>query len=61
LALFLMQWSAEDRRARAWEAAPGDALAPVEELRRTIESKPVQSILVAAAAGALVALLRRRG
>lgn len=43
-----------------WDATRAAALAPLDELKRTVESKPVQSVLVAAAAGALLALLRRR-
>ena len=43
-----------------WDSTRAAALAPLDELKRTVESKPVQSVLVAAAAGALLALLRRR-
>ncbi|MFO1067178.1 MAG: hypothetical protein U1E14_01495 [Geminicoccaceae bacterium] len=46
--------------AATWDATRAAALAPLDELKRTVESKPVQSVLIAAAAGALVTLLRRR-
>lgn len=47
--------------AASWDATRAAAMAPLDELKRHVETKPVQSVLIAAAAGALVALLRRRG
>jgi hypothetical protein len=36
-------------------------LAPLHELGRQIEAKPLESVAIAAAAGAIVAWLGRRG
>ena len=47
------------RRAEAARGSPGRALQPLQEVGRQIGAKPVQSVLLAAAAGAVVALLGR--
>lgn len=60
VALFALNRTAERRRAQAMEAARDRALLPLQELGRQIGAKPVQSLALAAAAGALAAWLGRR-
>jgi hypothetical protein len=56
LMLLNRQWEA--RRARAPNG--GNSLLPLAELARQVEAKPVQSIVIAAAIGLIVASLGRR-
>lgn len=52
--------AAEDRRTEAAQRAREQMLEPLEEVGRLIQAKPLASVLVAAAAGTVVALLGRR-
>ena len=53
--------AAEARRAAGGARRAGEALlAPLQEAGRLIGAKPLPSVLLAVAAGAVVALLRRR-
>jgi len=52
--------AAEKRRAQAAQRAREELLQPLEEAGRLIGAKPLPSVLVAMAAGTLVALLGRR-
>lgn len=58
--LLIRDRSAGQRRAEAARAARASMLQPLEEVGRQIGAKPVQSVLLAAAAGAVVAMLGRR-
>ena len=52
--------ASDNRRAQAAQQARERMAEPLEEVGRLIRAKPVGSVLVAAAAGTLVALLGRR-
>lgn len=58
--LLVRDRSTEQRRAEAARAARASMLLPLQEVGRQIGAKPVQSVLLAAAAGAVIALLGRR-
>lgn len=59
-ALLVVDRRADRRAAAAREASIGAAMAPLSAALRQIEQKPLQSILLALAAGAMLGLLRRR-
>ena len=53
--------AAKRERERARQAVPENTLAPLHELGRQVEAKPLESVAIAAAAGAIVAWLGRCG
>lgn len=58
--LIVLDRAAESRRQRALAAAQANLLAPLHEAGRLVGSKPLQSVLLAAAAGVVAAWLVRR-
>jgi hypothetical protein len=55
-----MDRAATRQRAQSARNGRAELLAPLQEVGRLIEAKPLSSVLVAAAAGAVVAVLTRR-
>ena len=60
LIVMALDREAEGRRVQAARDTRAELLAPLEELGRQIEARPLQSVLLAAAIGAVVAWLGRR-
>jgi ElaB/YqjD/DUF883 family membrane-anchored ribosome-binding protein len=52
--------SAERQRAQAARNARAELLAPLQQVGRAIEAKPLASVVVAAAIGVILALLAPR-
>ena len=60
IVVLVLDRAAESRRAEAAQRERERMLEPLKEVGRLIEAKPLASVLVAAAAGTLIALLGRR-
>ena len=58
--LYAINRKSAQRRAEAMQAARERALLPVQELGRQIGRQPLQSVLIAAAAGVVLSWLGRR-